>query len=69
MFRHFLVEAGVGCWKDKVPRYCQLLANLCVLTLYDQGSASCRFLRDEMGEGTAGSADWANKLKEGLPWI
>ena len=69
VFTHYLVEAAVGCWKDGVPRFCQVLANLCVLTLYDQGSAACRFLREYMGEGTPGSADWANKLKAGLPWI
>ena len=69
VFRHYLVEAGVGCWKDRVPRHCQVLANLCVLTLYDQASPACRFLKEYMGEGSAGNANWANELREGLPWI
>jgi hypothetical protein len=69
VFSHYLAEAAVGCWKDGVPRFCQVLANLCVLTLYDQGSPACGFLREQMGEGTPGSAKWANKLKDRLPWI
>jgi hypothetical protein len=46
-----------------------MLANMCVLTLYDQTSAPCRFLKEYMGEGPESNANWANELKDTLPWI
>lgn len=46
-----------------------MLANLCVVNLYDQKSPPCRFMRDYLGEGSAGNANWANKLTKTLPWI
>lgn len=36
--------SAIGCKKYKRPEDCQTLANLCVLTLYDQTSAPCKFL-------------------------
>jgi len=64
VFAHYFVEAGIGCWQDKVPRHCQVLANLCVLTLYDQDSGPCRFLRKTIAGGS-----WTDQLSATVPWI
>lgn len=41
LFSRYLVEGAVGCRFNQQPKMCQLLANLCVLTLYDPGSGAC----------------------------
>jgi hypothetical protein len=35
-FNHFYYEAFIGCYHDESPEKCQILANLCVLSLYDE---------------------------------
>lgn len=55
----YFVRSALGCWKYKNPEMCQALANLCVLTLYDQTSKPCLFLA---GKEIAASA-------EGAPWV
>ena len=62
---------AVGCWKDKNPQMCQILANLCVLNLYDQNSGACTFYNDRLKESKDAKAisysdpDWV----QGLPWL
>jgi hypothetical protein len=41
LFSRYLVEGAVGCRFDGQPKACQMLANLCVLTMYDPGSGAC----------------------------
>lgn len=41
LFSRYLVEGAVGCKFDGQPKACQMLANLCVLTMYDPGSGAC----------------------------
>lgn len=41
LFGRYLVESAVGCTFYQQPQMCQLLANLCVLTMYDAGSGAC----------------------------
>ena len=50
---------------------CQILANLCVLTLYDQNSGVCSFFNDRLKEfkeaktTSYGDKNWI----KGYPWI
>jgi hypothetical protein len=41
IFVKWFVRASIGCWKDQDPQMCQVLANLCVLSLYEQQSSAC----------------------------
>jgi hypothetical protein len=40
-FNYYYYYAAIGCWKELNPVSCQILANLCVLQLYDETSAVC----------------------------
>jgi meckelin len=71
LFGRYLVEGAVGCTFNQQPESCQLLANLCVLTMYDAGSGACT-LFDALVAALPAKAStqypddgWRN----GLPWL
>ena len=71
VFDYHFVQGAIGCWKYKSPASCQVLANLCVLTLYQEGSGACQFfneLADAASENTNRQYPLAN-WKQGLPWL
>jgi len=62
--------AAVGCWKDKNPQMCQIIANLCVLTLYDQNRGACTFYNDRLKELKGSKESYSDpNWVEGYPWI
>ena len=71
VFSTHFVDAAVGCITQKNPTKCQVLANLCVLQMYDSSSAACiifNWLKDKnTSQVTKKGADpdW----KRGLPWL
>lgn len=72
---HFFIQSAVSCRKQKEPKACQALANLCVLQLYDYSRATtCRFFRTELMDeedsevehfGENSDSGW----KQNLPWL
>lgn len=44
--QYYYLDAAVGCSEFKDVKKCQLLANLCVLQLYNQASVVCSLYRD-----------------------
>lgn len=44
--QHYYLDAAVGCAEFKDVQKCQLLANLCVLQLYNTASVVCSLYRD-----------------------
>jgi len=58
VFNNHFAAAAAGCWKHNDRKSCQVLANLCVLTLYDMNHESCRFYND-----------LAEKSQNGIPYI
>jgi hypothetical protein len=48
---------------------CQALANLCVLSLYDQTNAACDFLNDDIGSRIDIIATETNGWREAVPYI
>ena len=66
VYRELYLASAIGCLDDGSPQACQTLANLCVLQLYDETTAACRFFKDltsnkvtgtdgGTGEGDAGT--------------
>jgi hypothetical protein len=61
----------VGCWKDQAPEMCQVLANLCVLSLYDQKNAACDFLKDDIDTrlDTLPASSEIDGWREAVPYL
>ena len=43
--QYFYTKAAVGCAQWNNPKDCQILANLCVLYLYDENEPPCELYR------------------------
>jgi hypothetical protein len=77
IYRQFYVKSAIGCKVDKSPHDCQMLANLCVLKLYDEKSSVCKLYRDILKEVKDASTDPADEISAyaeqgwvaGLPWL
>ena len=67
-FGTLLPEALYNCLKYQTDVYCQTLANLCVLKMYDLSQASCKALYN-LQTSTANSNDFYAEWPSGLPWI
>jgi hypothetical protein len=44
VFVQFYLESAVGCYYNDDPEKCQILANLCVLQLYDLTTNACKLV-------------------------
>ena len=52
VFDRFYLQSAVGCAYHSEQRWCQVLANLCVLQLYNERTIPCRFFRSLEGKIT-----------------
>jgi hypothetical protein len=64
VFAYYFAQAAIGCQKNQVPEHCQTLANLCVLTLYNQANAVCDFLKTQVAGGA-----YTDEFSDTVPWI
>ena len=70
--QYYYLDAAVGCTKFKDVKKCQLLANLCVLQLYNEDAVACKLYKDTMNTlGTENIEYYNNEgFKEGnMPWL
>lgn len=51
-------EAAVGCTVYSNPESCQILANLCVLVLYNQGHPLCKLYRNSVSKAATIQTDY-----------
>jgi len=71
-FSHLYYKAAVGCAVYSNPNQCQVLANLCVLQLYDEQTIVCELYKDTVDQASAPRANSFyndNGWKEGIPWL
>lgn len=72
-FNYYYYDAAVGCRQYGDPTKCQVLANLCVLQLYNEQDVSCRLFKSIEGQDGAQAANslygTANGWVEGMPWL
>jgi hypothetical protein len=45
IFRQFYVASAVGCKYYNDPKSCQILANLCIMQLYNERTIACQLLK------------------------
>ncbi len=45
MMQYYYLDAAVGCTEFKNVQKCQLLANLCVLQMYNSDSVVCKLYK------------------------
>eukprot|EP00347_Sterkiella_histriomuscorum_P018733 403344384 len=70
LFSYYYYYSAIGCWMDEDPQKCQILANLCVLQLYNEQSTVCQLFQYLTTLKTQANpfyddAGWG----EGLPWL
>ena len=46
VFSYFYYQSAVGCKFEKNHKDCQVLANLCVLQLYNEYAQACQLIKD-----------------------
>ena len=71
LFKHWLTQAGARCTfygGGEDARYCQVLANLCTLTLYDTTSTACKML-EEVQRSARPTLDGFSNWKQTVPYI
>ena len=71
LFKHWLVQAGSRCsyfGEQEDLRYCEVLANLCTLTLYDQTSTACTLL-DNIQKSARTQVEGFSNWKQTVPYI
>lgn len=70
-FRYFYQKAALDCYTYQVIKGCQIIANLCVLQLYNEDSEVCRVYKEKLAENN----ELANQLvpdqgwKKDMAWI
>lgn len=72
VLNYYYSQAVIGCQTYKDPKQCQTLANLCVLNLYNQGTASCKqFQSIVKGVNKLANAPFYADpgWQTGLPWL
>lgn len=72
LYNYYYYYAAIGCWKENDPTKCQILANLCVLQLYNEQSTVCQFfeyLVEDTGKPLANSYYNDKGWVDGLPWL
>jgi hypothetical protein len=74
VFNQYFVESVVGCSKNRDPQKCQVLANLCVLSLYNENMLACKKFKQVQAEVTESPTvkteyDGADNWKSQMPWI
>lgn len=66
-------KSSIGCQSYQDVTSCQTLANLCVLSLYDELSAACEFFSKIVGSDTYkdqfANQDYSKNWKSKLPWL
>lgn len=71
--QYYYLDAAVGCDEYRDVKKCQLLANLCVLQLYDPQAVVCKLYKDIVEKLDAGQAYPENYPDEGfqigMPWL
>ena len=45
VFKHYYYQSAIGCREYEDQRMCQILANLCVLNLYNEGTVACKLFQ------------------------
>jgi hypothetical protein len=77
VFSQFYAESAAGCKLNQDPKQCQVLANLCVLKLYNESSLECKLFREVILDIEDANAQGPQNLKDyeelgwtpGLPWL
>ena len=46
VFKYYYFQSAVGCRENNDQRMCQVLANLCVLNLYNERTMACKLFKD-----------------------
>ena len=73
VFDYFYLQSAVGCRFNDDQRMCQVLANLCVLQLYNEKTLACKLVRDLQKLQTTPSIQEPFYEDEGwrlgLPWL
>ena len=73
VFKHYYFQSAVGCREYNDQRMCQILANLCVLNLYNERTIACKLFKDLQKERTEASDQVTfykdDGWKEGIPWL
>ena len=68
VFTQFFLSAAVECQVNADATGCQVLGNLCVLTLYDEESAACELYRD-IADSRPSFSNAIRDWPEGMPWL
>ena len=71
MMKYF-VKSAIGCQSHNDARSCQTLANLCVLSLYDEAQAACMMFKtitESDDFKTLANEDYSKNWKEKMPWL
>ena len=73
VFKYYYLQSAVGCTVDQDLRQCQILANLCVLQLYNEKTIACRLFKELQKAQTEASEQVPFYKDEGwrkdLPWL
>ena len=70
LFNYYYYYAALGCWKDNHPQKCQILANLCVLQLYNERSTVCQLYQYITNNGSLVSDYYKDEgWVQGVPWL
>lgn len=75
IFSHYYLEAASSCeymTEKELGRSlqgCQILANLCVMTQYDDTSVPCQQFQSIIAEKRSATYRNQNDWKEGMPWL
>lgn len=76
LFKHFYLQSAIGCKNYQNIQDCQVLANLCVLQLYNEQTIVCNLFQSIVVESTplrnSTLAEFYgndNNLKEEAPWL
>lgn len=65
----YFQEAAYLCFKEENIKYCQVLANLCVLTLYNMAHPACSIYNTVMLSKSSITNATDSYHKENLPWL
>ena len=74
VFKHYYYQSAVGCRDYDDQRMCQILANLCVLNLYNERTIACKLFKALQKESERVASEQVTFYKdegwkEGIPWL
>jgi len=76
LFKRFYLKSAIGCRMYQNLQDCQVLANLCVMQLYDEQTIACKLFQElsmnaELMSNQTLSSFYGNEMgwKEDMPWL